>query len=891
MWFIFPVAVAAPSLPDRTLPPPAWNVDLSRICLPSGLVVDIVKRPETGVVTVTTVVGGGTSSETDATRGAAHLAEHLWFQSTPGGGPRVWDLEAGLRMEAYTEADAVVFSTLGGPDDLDRLVALEVERLRDPLQGVTEATVAAERRVIASELRYRGEHAERAAVRWIDTALWPADHPYAATVASLEAADALRLEAVKSFVAATHQPGNVAIRIEGALEPERVQEALQAHAPDDWFRGSTKDCGHPPTRGEPPAPRSIDLAVVRAPVWRPQLWLGWSLPAADPAKTARHELAVAVLDEVLRQTAGFSRRRGTDEVQQGCRLLEGRLASRVVCQLEFPDEASVKAMLGQVRGTLDHQWGSAGTWRDEAIVARAIEIYLDAFAALDGTDGDRSGARAEQSWLATGDPTALLVDSVFTVKPDDLAALARKYLGPDRMTSVLLLPSRPEASAGGGVQRVDPYAFPELPDWKPGVPTLRAESQTLANGLRTWSAARADAPYLARSTLVSRGGWTTGPLGATEVLQLTAFPVFEVPWDEVAGQTAHTMYLEFGQRSVEAELTGPDGRLDAALWAHRHLTAMEVDLESRQTRIDHTLAPFLERLGHVGGLTVDELGTEHLLGTDRAAAAWWTRANAAKLVSTGDVLRWQRAIWRPSTSVLVVTSPLEAVRVKGGADKRLADWKEPKKVWTGPPAALPPPPEAHTWLVQGESVTSTVSAICRAAARTDENEAAWAVLLPILDRALFTALREGLGLYVADAGIDPLDERVALLRIVALAPPDRAAAAVDAVREVLKGAAAVPEPVLAWGRLAAEGDLSADLSDAQGTHRLLVRAAREGRSLPDPTALRTHLGAVTAADLSAILGDCVGHEAITVTGPPAPGLAGQELDWVERDRAIAQSLR
>lgn len=886
-------ALAAPGQPSLDLPSPAWTVDLSRICLPSGLQIDIVHRPETGVVAVTTVVGGGHSAETDATRGAAHLVEHLWFESRPDGGPRVWDLEAGLELMASTRDDATVYTTVGGPGDLQALLALEVQRLADPLQGITEERVAAERRVIASELRFRGDHSARAALRWIDGALWPAGHPYAASVTSQQQADRLTLESVRAYVSATYVPEAVSIRLEGAVDPAQVEAALRKVAPASWGEGSHQDCAHPAVKAEPPAPRSAELVPVEAPVWRPQLFLGWSLPPADPRRTARYELAVAVLDEVVRETVGHSRQRGADEVRQGCLLEEGRLASRVVCQIELPDAAAAVQTVAQVRGTLDHQWiPGRSDQRNPAIREAAVAQYLAAFERLDRMDTDHRELRGLDSWRGATDPTADIVDTVFNVTVDELTDLARRYLGPDRMAAVVLVPNDAVAGEGGAASAVEPYTFPEPPGWRVPAPRRKPSAEALPNGVQVWAFQREDAPYLARTTLVAAGGWATSPVsGAADALELVEYPTFDPPWTQVRDKVPHAVWWDYGSRSVAAHTVGPVGALDVAMWTHQHSVDMTVDLEGRQATLDHQLDEVRPMLGKVGGLTIPGLRAQHLLPNDPAAAPWWTRLSEARGVPGGQLVAWQRTVWRPSTSVLVVGSPLDVTRARGAAEKRLAGWKEPKKPLAATSAPLPPPPAARTFAIEGRSVSSTIDVTCRVPARTAANAAAYDVLLPILDRALFNTLREGLGLYVAEVSFSPVDDRVGFLDVTALAPPEHAATAVAEIRAVLAGARdGVADPVLAWGRLSGAGALALTLADSAGSHGWLAAAAREGRPLPDPVALRAAIDAVSAADLSALLADCAGHEAITVMGPAAPGLDAERVDWVARDTAIATSL-
>jgi hypothetical protein len=261
-------------------------------------------------------------------------------------------------------------------------------------------------------------------------------------------------------------------------------------------------------------------------------------------------------------------------------------------------------------------------------------------------------------------------------------------------------------------------------------------------------------------------------------------------------------------------------------------------------------------------------------------------------VPGGQLVAWQHTVWRPSTSVLVVGSPLDVTRARGAAEKRLAGWKEPKKPLAATSVPVPPPPAAKTFAIEGRSVSSTIEVTCRVPARTATNAAAYDVLLPILDRALFNTLREGLGLYVAEVSFSPVDDRGGVpRRHGARAPRTRCDRRGGDPGRPRGGSRRRRRPPSSRGaRLSGAGALAVTLADSAGSHGWLAAAAREGRPLPDPVALRAAIDGVSAADLSALLADCAGHEAITVMGPAAPGLDAERVDWVARDTAIATSL-
>ncbi|MEZ4317232.1 MAG: insulinase family protein [Myxococcota bacterium] len=101
-------------------------------CFGSGLRVIFEEdhaRPE---IRITTVIEGGSAGETGADRGVAHLAEHLWFRSTPeGAGGDVWSAvgNQGGRLNGATTRDRTEFTTVVPRKALETALLLEAARL------------------------------------------------------------------------------------------------------------------------------------------------------------------------------------------------------------------------------------------------------------------------------------------------------------------------------------------------------------------------------------------------------------------------------------------------------------------------------------------------------------------------------------------------------------------------------------------------------------------------------------------------------------------------------------------------------------------------------------------------------------------------------------------
>jgi predicted Zn-dependent peptidase len=266
---------------------------------------------------------------------------------------------------------------------------------------------------------------------------------------------------------------------------------------------------------------------------------------------------------------------------------------------------------------------------------------------------------------------------------------------------------------------------------------------------------------------------------------------------------------------------------------------------------------------------------------------------AARSTGQDDILAWQRTLSSPERSVWVVAGATEPARIHSDATAMFGKWRPAKKGVGGPLPALPPPPEAHTWVFEWPgAILADVSVSCRLPGRTDQTAATLLVLQELLEYASWRNLREGLGIYGTGVWVDAIDPRVSLLTVRATTTEERAGPALESMRGVIwLAAAGAPDSAVAWSRKMAEARLVRELASGVGTHRLLVTAAGEGRTVDGVRRLRDEVAKVDAASLSAILSDCAGHEAATAVGRSLPDVSGERVRWQERAEALVDSLR
>jgi zinc protease len=248
----------------------------------------------------------GSVDDPPGKEGLAHLVEHLAFRCRVAGGT-VWQrLQAdGVLFNAFTTHDATVYFETGKPEQLRSLVTLEIERMRDPLAGVTQADIDTEKEVVVSELRERDQlFPEGNAMEALEARLYGAGHPYARSVGGTEAS-VRRITAadVTAFVKRLYRPERAILTL---ITPRPAKDSARL-AFDRLGALATGPEGvllvpvMPATRPVPPTPPDPqpELQVLRGSVPRPVLLVAFGVPGEAAEGAAMAASAARALEQVL----------------------------------------------------------------------------------------------------------------------------------------------------------------------------------------------------------------------------------------------------------------------------------------------------------------------------------------------------------------------------------------------------------------------------------------------------------------------------------------------------------------------------------------------------------------------------------------------------------------
>ena len=884
---------AAPKLGmGLTVPPPVAGT----ICYPSGMQVRLEQREGTGLASVTTVLDGGKALEDEATRSAAHLVEHLWFQSTPDGGPRVWDRSAGLALDATTRRDVTTYTAVGAVADLEGLLALEAARLADPLQGIDEATIEREKHVVRSELGLRGEHGQRLALQQLDAVLYPEGHPYRGVIATSAHVSALGMEQLRAYIERAYQPQRTTLSVVADL-PLSEQQALVIAALGDHLDGDGQACGASPSAAAPPTP-ATGTTVVPGAVWQPQVYVGFTLPAGWRGHDAVATTAVGRLSDLVNQRMGFVRGlRGDQLALTGCSYLPGREASSATCLVVLPEGVSPEAVVDAIRGTLDEQWSKMDRDAYDRRVGVAYAI-TDAFHGVAAaSDSWQPDALAELAVSAhRGQSTDILdtIGEITNVTDEAVVAFASEWLRPDRMVALVMIPEGAAGDAGRVVPQVSSLSAPALPSWAPPPSSATVAASTLDNGLTVWAA---EHPRYAgvRGALVSEGGWARGPVAADAVYDLAVGYRTPIPFFDLAAGMGLRFWTQEDPWGIALGNQAASGNIDLSMWVHRMLmeTAI-IDHAVIQGSIDDALSWVVDELPQWPGMHVEHLQRRHLYGDHRLGTTAFDRLAAGRKLKSADMLGWRRRTARPDATTLVVASP-DAAATAAMATTYLDGWKVKPSKTEDAVVAPPPPPARQVRAVVWSSRYATVDVTCRVPGPGADRAASLEVLSHVLEQATWASLRDGAGAYAPSVWVQPQGPDEALLSLVVDVTPDQASGALQALLDTLALAKeGVPEELRAWAVRDAQGSLSRVRASGSSHVDFLIDEAAGGADLASIEGRMEALGAVSSADLSALLEPCVGHEAAVVVGPPAAlaTLKGATpYDAAADGKAWADSLR
>ncbi|MBS2031857.1 MAG: insulinase family protein [Deltaproteobacteria bacterium] len=662
--------------PDKPLAPPIKTKGFE-FTYPTGMRLVVYEDPNAKefMIDVSHAIGG--RDEGPGQGGLAHLAEHMMFKGRQRGPntPSVWErlLAAGVEFNAFTTADNTDYFEIAKLDQFNNMVALEAERMRDPLANVPDSDFQSEREVVVSEYRQRLEtDTQGMSLSWLTEAAFP-NNPYGAEVAgSVDGLRKMKLDDVRNWYKSYYTPETTIIVVTGPKKAEDVYKFVGA-AFGHLAKGEE---GKPPvpykqraTIGMPKDPaENAPMIVKHAPVEQPTLWMAWTIPGQASPEFPHAEAVAATLNGLLAQRLGDDKR--VDDV--GCQLDPNEDAGMLICTvtLESADDAQAisEIIKDQLITFADKDEAFGLKYQTNLVRGRMMaELYKSV--------EQINGAPIAQFLRLTGNPDYLsgMSAQINELSYGDVTSFAYKYISRKRTISMLVAPEKDvsvtvkneaapkvgeamDVDTGSSALSVTPEQIAAVAG-KPGLD--KVETKTLSNGLKVIVAKRGSIPIVDVRLIVDAPAAEGQASRALRKVELAASwhgfnQESQTHWMKVGAQPIQDFsdgeHIVFGGEAPAGNL--PHLLADASQWLDSPGTDGAIfDAEARQMKSDQEAS---DKRPHDRGWAVLENGLfpNHPYGHITTAAEFADLDHSA-----GDA--WLKDVLRPSRSTLLIVGQVE----------------------------------------------------------------------------------------------------------------------------------------------------------------------------------------------------------------------------------------
>ncbi|MDP2315133.1 MAG: insulinase family protein [Pseudomonadota bacterium] len=904
-----------------------YDVKMRDFNFPSGLRIIFQEDHSQPIVSITSVIDRGSTSDPEGLEGIAHVCEHMWFRSKQKDEngkplPKVWDLlrEMGANLNASTADDWTNYMTVAPVDKIVPLLRLESIRMKSAWEGIENEVLLTEREVVRNELRMRYENAAGAAFGYMMVKLFPSNHVYGrkayAGIGNNDSLNAITMPDVKKFFVDNYGPANTTIVVVGDFKLEDAPKFL-----DEFSLDQLVDPAHPKdeiklvepkarvaaTSAEPPAPPApllikgdiAGLTTEHGAVEKPTIVLGWTLPGGYRDYEPMMQMAAIQLQIAIRQemNPSWDYKQDHSEIDSlGCFVQPQKEASMAWCFIEIGDEKDAPRLAEKALDGLYRVWSA-----DEYY--RAFQEYLfsysktqqlaGVFQSVDLVSSIGNGRAADTANFVhyTGDPLyySRQFEWINKISADQARKLAEKYLNRNRAAAVLMLPyeegdlAMDSADAQyRGARREDVLdtmmtdtqltpAFIESAVIPPDVSKLR--ESTLPSGVKLVSMAHSNAP-LVEVRLVFGGGQDSTADGSAAFASQMWLSESVVDPLRIVGFDAFSM----DGLTTQFEIAASAGNLEDALYVLRD-------------RLDH-LKPYTDgRMDWVkdrqGGILswmkdpeqwAQRTTLERVL-PNHPYSRWFTHAdydtmNKWTTSVTSDVFS---RVLRSQNATLYIVGNASQEESSKAATTYFGAWDgwgkapaEAKTILTSYPPASEPPTRQILLFNKDNSSQTNVSYVCQLGKVDDKNVAAAQILGDALSEDTWMALREQTGAsYGAYASSSYLRGGVAFLNMASLVQNDAAPLAAKVFLELGEKAKAgniSPHTLSVVKYNRAQGYVAGHQSTSQMMNRI-AGTFTMGWGVDYFKTYGKQLANVTIEDIKPLMDRCVGHEVVSAVGP------------------------
>lgn len=393
----------------------------------------------------------GSMDETNGRTGVAHVLEHMMFKGTDkvkAGEFSRLVAAVGGRENAFTSRDYTAYFQQVEKSKLEEVIKLEADRMSN--LNFDDAEFLKEIQVVMEERRLRTEDNPSSLLNesLMATAFMssPYRHPVVGWMNDLQnmtASDA------RDWYRSWYKPNNATVLITGDVNAQQVLASVEKY----YGAVPAKELPVRKPQIEPPQ-RGVKQVQVKAPADSAQLTMAWKAPRLEPGKVDEPdpyalELLTAVLDgydnarlnrslvkqEKIVNDVGV----GYDMVSRGpalfvisATLAKGKKVEQVQASIRKAlDEIKQKGILESELKRIKVRILSEQIYKRDSIFGQAMEIGGTEMAGFSWRDID------------------YMLEKMQSITPEQVQAVAKKYLVNDQLTIAVLDPQARKSGAAG----------------------------------------------------------------------------------------------------------------------------------------------------------------------------------------------------------------------------------------------------------------------------------------------------------------------------------------------------------------------------------------------------------------------------------------------------------
>ena len=409
-------------------------IPFEKYTLPNGLQVILHEDHSTPIVTVNVWYHVGAKNEQPGKTGFAHLFEHMMFQGSKHQNDYFGPLQrAGGRLNGSTSQDRTNYWETVPSNYLEMALWMESDRMGFLLPAMTQAKLDNQRDVVKNERRQSYDNRPYGLVyETVLAAMYPPQHPYSwPTIGSMIDLDKASREDVAAFFRRYYHPGNASLCIAGDFNGNQAKRLVAKYfGPIPAGPKVEKMKAMPVELREEKGIRMTDRVGL------PRLYMAWPTVPMFADDEAELEILADVLagSKTSRLYQALVREKQIAqevEVYQDSEECTGRLFIVATARPGHTTSELKAAILDELHRIQAQPSGgpevSRAVSRIEAQMVRSLESASD------------FGGRADRLNMYnvfTGNPGYLAKDfqRYLNVTPEGLQRVARKYLGPGRVT-------------------------------------------------------------------------------------------------------------------------------------------------------------------------------------------------------------------------------------------------------------------------------------------------------------------------------------------------------------------------------------------------------------------------------------------------------------------------